>query len=135
MALEPEFVLRAAHDTDCETDRVIDRIIDSKGITMKTIATLAALSLAAVLVGCSSTQTAPGAVGTTKSGCCAEKAAECTATKTAPGAVSAEKGCCAGKAAAECTATKAAPASAPGAVGTTKTGCCGAKTGCTAKQN
>ncbi|MFZ9879888.1 MAG: hypothetical protein ACO3QC_00610 [Phycisphaerales bacterium] len=90
---------------------------------MKRFATLAALSFAAVLVGCSSTQntSAPGAVEGKKSECCAAKSG-CTATTSAPGAVSSEKsGCCAAKS--ECS-TKSAPGAVSG---------CSAKTECASK--
>lgn len=102
---------------------------------MKTIATLAALSVA-LLAGCSSSQNtaAPGAVGTKKAECCSAKT-ECTAAKAAPGAVSTEKksGCCSAKT--ECSTTKSAPASAPGAVSAEKkSGCCASKAACTASQ-
>lgn len=92
---------------------------------MKRFATLAALSFAAVLVGCSSTQNtaAPGAVEGKKSECCAAKSG-CTATTAAPGAVSGEKksGCCAAK-------TECSTKSAPGAV----SGCSATKTECASK--
>ena len=75
---------------------------------MKKIATLAALTAFAFLGACTSSQntTAPGAVGETKSGCCASKA-ESSAAKSAPGAVSGKSDCstksgCASK----CPATK-----------------------------
>ena len=96
---------------------------------MKRFATLAALTVTALLVGCNSTQNtaaAPGAVGA-KSECCSTKT-ECTATKAAPGAVSTKSGCCSATKT-ECTTTK----SAPGAVSGTKSGCCAGKTGCSTK--
>ena len=100
---------------------------------MKTLTTLACLSLVAFLGACNSpTKTAaPGAVSGS-SACCATKSAECTATMTsAPGAVSGAAATCT-KGASSCSMSTAAPAAAPGAV-SGKSGCCASKTTCSGK--
>ena len=125
----------------CPYTRTCHDRLSIKELTMKTIATLAALSVA-LFAGCASTQNtaAPGAVGATKSDCCATKST-CSETKQAdPGAVGAEKSGCSAKAEcsatkSECSTMKAAPASAPGAVGTKKSGCCSGAAKCPVTQN
>ena len=95
---------------------------------MKKIATLAALSAIAFLGACACTQetAAPGAVGTTKSGCCATAKGDCASkcsTGAAPGAVG-EKSC---GAKADCSTAKVAPGAVSGKSD------CSAKSSCASK--
>lgn len=106
---------------------------------MKLFATLATVTLVALLTGCSNNKTttaAPGAVNGSKSECseagktgCSKECSTTDAAKAAPGAVSGS-GCCKDGAAKTCPATSAT--AAPGAV-SGKSGCCSEKSGCTAK--
>ena len=79
---------------------------------MRTFFTIAAVTLAATLVGCNNNKTAsPGATG--DAACCGS----CTSS-AAPGAVSAEKSNCASSCASSCSKT-----AAPGAVSADKADC------------
>ena len=93
--------------------------VQFRRISSMKITTIAALSLVAFLGACTTTQSsAPGAVGATKSECCATKNAA-----AAPGAVGEKKsGCC---------SETAKTTAAPGAVSGKSE--CSAKTECTAK--